>query len=71
MLTAPGTPVAITQALRGAFTKALGDPELLAESAKKTMEVELITGEDLQTLAKEVVSQPPEILARMKKLLGE
>ncbi len=71
MLTTPGTPGEITHALRGAFTKALNDPELLAESAKKTMEVELITGEDLQSLAKEVVSQPPEIIARMKKLLGE
>ncbi len=71
MMTTPGTPVEITKALRGAFTKALNDPELLAESAKKTMEVELVTGEDLQILAKEVVSQPPEIIARMKKLLSE
>jgi tripartite-type tricarboxylate transporter receptor subunit TctC len=70
-MTSPGTPVEIVKTLRSAFVKSLGSPELLAEAAKKTMEIELITGEELETLAKEVVSQPPEIIARMKKLLGE
>ena len=71
MMTSPATPVAIAQTLRGAFIKALSDPDLLAEATKKTMEVELIGGDELQSLAKDVVSQPPEIIARMKKLLGE
>ena len=71
MMTTPGTPVEISKTLRSAFTKALGSPELLAEATKKTMEVELITGEELESLAKEVVSQPPDVIVRMKKLLGE
>ena len=44
---------------------------LLAEAKKKTMDVELITGEETEALAKEVVNQPAEIVGRLKKLLGE
>ena len=57
--------------LRGAFTKALNSPELLAEAKQKNMEVELISGDELANLAKEVVVQPPEITAQMRKLMGE
>lgn len=35
------------------------------------MDVELITGEEAEALAKEVVNQPPDIIARLKKLLRE
>jgi tripartite-type tricarboxylate transporter receptor subunit TctC len=71
MMTSPGTSQENIKTLRAAFVKALGDPELLAEAKKKTLEVELITGEELESLAKEVVSQPADIIGRMKKLLGE
>jgi tripartite-type tricarboxylate transporter receptor subunit TctC len=57
--------------LRAAFNQALKSPELLAEAKQKNTEVELISGEELATLAKEVVVQPPEIIAQMKKLMGE
>jgi hypothetical protein len=29
-----------------------------------------VTGEELQAMAKEVTSQPPEIIDRLKKVLG-
>jgi hypothetical protein len=51
--------------------KSVNDPELLAEAKKKTLEVDLITGEAAEALAKEVVSQPTDVIARMKRLLGE
>jgi hypothetical protein len=35
------------------------------------MEVELITGEELASLAKEVVVQPPELVSQIRKLMGE
>jgi tripartite-type tricarboxylate transporter receptor subunit TctC len=57
--------------LRQAFMKALADPELLAQAEKQNMEVEPTSGEDLEALAKEVMTQPPEIIERMKKLLGK
>jgi hypothetical protein len=42
-----------------------------AQAKQKNTEVDLITGEELATLAKEVVVQPPEIIDQMKKLMGE
>ena len=41
------------------------------EARQKNIEVDLITGEELATLAKEVVVQPPEIVDQMRKLMGE
>jgi tripartite-type tricarboxylate transporter receptor subunit TctC len=57
--------------LRQAFLKALSDPELLAIAEKQRLEIEPTSGEELETLAKEVMAQPPEIIERMKKLLGK
>lgn len=57
--------------LRQAFMKALADPELLAQAEKQNMEIEPTSGEDLEALAKEVMTQPPDIIERMKKLLGK
>ena len=70
-MTSPSTPDEHVKTLRAAFNKALTSPELLAEAEQKNMEVELIGGEELATLAKEVVVQPPEIISQMKKLMGE
>ena len=67
----PNTPAEHVKTLRAAFTKAVNDPDLLAEAKKKTIDVELITGEETEALAKEVVNQPADIVARLKKLLGE
>ncbi|HEU4341892.1 MAG TPA: tripartite tricarboxylate transporter substrate binding protein [Candidatus Binatia bacterium] len=67
----PGTPADRVKILRQAFMKALGDPELLAQAERQNMEVEPTGGEELEALAKEVMSQPPEVVERMKKLLGK
>jgi tripartite-type tricarboxylate transporter receptor subunit TctC len=70
-IASPNTPEAQLQTLREAFIKALHNPDLLAEAKQKNMEIDLITGDDLASLAKEVVVQPPEIIAQMKKLMGQ
>jgi tripartite-type tricarboxylate transporter receptor subunit TctC len=57
--------------LRDAFTKATGDPGFVAEANKKRLEVEPIRGEELELLAREVINQPPEIVERLKELLGK
>jgi tripartite-type tricarboxylate transporter receptor subunit TctC len=56
--------------MRDAFNKAVADPELLAEAKKKQLEVDPTSGEELQAIAKEIMSQPPEVIERMKKLLA-
>jgi tripartite-type tricarboxylate transporter receptor subunit TctC len=56
--------------LREAFMKAMTDPELLDDAKKKRLELDPVSGEELETLAKEIMTQPAEVIARMKKLLG-
>jgi len=56
--------------LRSAFAGALKDPELKAEAEKRSYELEPVAGEDMEKLAKEVMSQPPAVIERMKKVLG-
>jgi tripartite-type tricarboxylate transporter receptor subunit TctC len=65
----PGVPAERTKIFREAFLKATGDPALVAEAAKKQIEVEPIGGEELEALAKEVMAQPAEVIERLKDLL--
>ncbi len=67
----PAVPADRTKVLRDAYAKALKDPELLAEAAKRSWEVTPMTGEELEQHAKEVVGQPPEVIERMKWVLGK
>jgi len=70
-MTSPKTAEEHVKTLRAAFNQTLKSPEFLAEAKQKNTEVELISGEELTKLAKEVVVQPPEIIAQMKKLMGD
>ena len=71
ILTPPGVPVERVRILREAWNRTVKDPELLAEAKKRGWPVEPVTGEELESLAKEVIAQPPEVVQRLKKLLGE
>ena len=57
--------------LRDAWDKTLKDPDLLADAKKRGWPVNPIGGEQLAALAKEVTTQPPEVVARLKKLLAQ
>ncbi len=67
----PGIPLERVKILREAFLKALSDPQLLGEVKKRKLEVDPTSGEELETLAKEVLTSPLEVIERMKKLLGK
>ena len=62
-------PAERVKVLREAFTKVMTDPALLADAQKRKWDLELSTGEELETTAKEIMVQPPEVIERMKKLL--
>ena len=70
MLGTPGTPADRVKILREAFSKTMKDPEFLAEIKKRNYELDPTSGEELESIVKEAMSQPPEIVERMKKLLG-
>jgi len=65
----PNTPPDRVKMIREAFAKTLQDEAAIADGKQKNLEFDPSTAEELETLAKEVVTQPPEIVARVKKLL--
>lgn len=67
----PQTPVEIVTTVRAAYSKAMADPALLDEAKKSKFDVEFVTGEELQKLAETMIGQPPAVVARVKKLLGQ
>jgi tripartite-type tricarboxylate transporter receptor subunit TctC len=71
MLAPPGIPAEQVKILRTAYAKALTSPELMADAKKQGLDVELIHGDDLEALAKDVMNQPADVIASMKKVLGE
>jgi hypothetical protein len=48
----------------------LAHPALLAEAKKQGLEPQLIPGEEIEALAKEVLTQPPDVIEAMKKVMG-
>ncbi len=70
MVASPGIPPDRVKILRDAYHQSLKDPALLEELKKRRWAVDAIGGEELAKLAKEVVSQPPDVVDRMMKLLG-
>ena len=69
VLVTPGTPGERVKILRDSLRNVLKDPELLAEAKKSRMDVEYTSGEELEALLKEVLSQPPEVVEQARKLL--
>ncbi len=67
----PNLPAERLKILRDGWSNTLKDPDLLAEAKKRNWPVEAVGGEELSALAKEVIAQPPEVIARLKKLLAE
>jgi tripartite-type tricarboxylate transporter receptor subunit TctC len=70
-LTPPGIAADRLKVLRDAFRKTLSDPGFLADVKARKLEADPDYGEDLETIAKDVIAQPREIVERMKKLLSE
>ena len=56
--------------LRAAAASALKDPDLKTEAEKRSYELDPVSGEEMQKLAREVMSQPPAVIERMKRVLG-
>jgi hypothetical protein len=67
----PGIPAERLKILREAFLKTMKDPELLAEAKRKNFDITPSAGEELESLAKLVMSQPPEIVNRVKVLMEQ
>lgn len=56
-------------ALREAYRQMVKDPEFLAAAEKSRVELDLVTGEDLQKMITDVLATPADIVERAKKIV--
>jgi tripartite-type tricarboxylate transporter receptor subunit TctC len=63
----PGVPADRVAALRKAFTDTLHDPELKAEGQKAGLDLDPISGEELQSIAAKMYATPPDVVERAKQ----
>jgi hypothetical protein len=54
-------------ALRKAFLDTLRDPELLADGRKLGLDLDPISGEELQAIAAKIYATPPDVVERARQ----
>lgn len=69
MVAPPGMPADIARVIRDGYAKMVKDPEFIAEVKKRRYDLEPVSWEEMQNLAKEVTSQPADVVERVKKIL--
>jgi tripartite-type tricarboxylate transporter receptor subunit TctC len=67
----PGVPADRVKIIRDAFDKTISDPALLAEAKKRRLDIDPASGQELQDLAKEVMAATPDIVEKVKALIGK
>jgi tripartite-type tricarboxylate transporter receptor subunit TctC len=67
----PGVPADRVKVLRDSFDKVIKEPALLAEAERRRLEIDPTRWDEMESLAKDVMATPPDVVARMRKLLGE
>jgi hypothetical protein len=67
----PGLPADLLKTLRDAYAKTMADEQFRAEVKKRNYEFDPVAGDELQALSKELISQPPDVIERLKKVLGK
>lgn len=70
-LAPPGIPPDRAEALRAAFMATMTDPAFLAEAETAQLEVNPVTGAELQQLVAEIYRTPPEVVQRAVALLAQ
>lgn len=66
----PGMPADRLKILRDAYARTMDDEQFRAEVKRRNYEFDPVGGEELQRLSKELTSQTPETVERLKKLLS-
>jgi tripartite-type tricarboxylate transporter receptor subunit TctC len=65
--TPPDIPAARLAALLTAFDKTMKDPKFLADVKKRKMEIDYMSGADVQKIINKTIATPKELVARFKK----
>ena len=65
----PDVPRDRAEALRKAFAETMSDADFLAEAQKVSLEIDPVSGEDLETLTKRLLTIPADVVARTRDML--
>jgi tripartite-type tricarboxylate transporter receptor subunit TctC len=68
LLAPPGLDPAVAAALRKGFAEARHDPDLVAEAGKINLELNFVSGEDVQALVERLYHFPPDVIARAQAI---
>ena len=68
MVATPGIPADRIKLLREAYLKAFKEPEAVEEAKKTRLELEALSGENVEREMIEVMNQPREVIERVIKL---
>jgi tripartite-type tricarboxylate transporter receptor subunit TctC len=71
IVSTPGVPAERVKLLRDAWTNMFNDPEFKDELKRRKWEAAPVGGAELEVLAKEIVNQPPEVAAALKRILSK
>ena len=66
----PGTPKERVQILRRAFQETLKDSDLLADAKKARLDIEPVSGEEMEKMVAALFKLNPRMLAKLKEILG-
>ena len=65
----PGMPPDVIAILRKAFNETVTDPDYLAEAKGRGLHIELVTGEEIERLLRQLYDTPKAIVERMKEAM--
>jgi tripartite-type tricarboxylate transporter receptor subunit TctC len=68
LLSPPAQPVERVAALRAAFTKTMQDEVYVADMKRVGLDLDPMTGEELQAMLVEIASTPPALIAQARKM---
>ena len=71
MVAGPGTPPERVKMMRECLRQSDARPGLIDEAKKSQMDMEHTPGEELQSLMKELMNQPRDVIERVKKVLAD
>jgi tripartite-type tricarboxylate transporter receptor subunit TctC len=71
IFTTPGVPEDRVKALRAAFEATIKDPAFIEEAKKTQMEIDPVSGEELQRIVADIVATPERVAKRLGDIIAE
>jgi tripartite-type tricarboxylate transporter receptor subunit TctC len=65
----PGVPADRVAAMREAFEKTMKDPAFIEEAKKSKLDLQPVSGAELQKIVEDIVAAPPRVVERLKTVL--